>query len=412
MDNESIMHKSKYYVLSDYIADDEETSLLLKNSTIIVYLYYPDTLNRYFAYIDKLPDDLPIYVISSNSSACEIILEHIKSKKLQKKIKLIKKENRGRDISALLVVAKGILQKYKIVCFIHDKKPIADYLKNDTEFWIYNLWENTICNSNYIYNVLNIFKMNPDIGLLVPPPPIGEHMKSWYENRWNGNFENVKKLAGRLGLTCNIDKDISPSTLGTVFWCRTEALKKLFEFEWKYEDFDEEPLPCNGTISHAIERILPYVALDMGYETGTIMNTSYIEKLMPLLQEIMTGAFSILSNDLGISTLHEITNYINKKEKIKQFCENNDNLYLYGAGYKSKMCLRFLRMNGYFPKKVLVTKNDKGDKELEGIPISEFNSICNFKSIGIIIATGLKAQKEIIHMLNEKNINNYISFYP
>ena len=55
--------------------------------------------------------------------------------------------------------------------------------------------------------------------------------------------------------------------VGTVYWSRVDALRKLFEYEWKYEDFDMEPLAEDGTLSHAIERILEFVARDAGYES-------------------------------------------------------------------------------------------------------------------------------------------------
>ncbi|NBH19789.1 rhamnan synthesis protein F, partial [Clostridiaceae bacterium] len=70
------------------------------------------------------------------------------------------------------------------------------------------------------------------------------------------HFELTQKLAKELNLHCNLSIDKSPITLGTVFWARSDALEKILKKEWKYEDFDEEPLKDDGTISHVIERII------------------------------------------------------------------------------------------------------------------------------------------------------------
>lgn len=47
----------------------------------------------------------------------------------------------------------------------------------------------------------------------------------------------------------------------------------------------DEPLPYDGTISHAIERIVGFVALDAGYKVGTIMNCQYAAKLNGIMQQ-------------------------------------------------------------------------------------------------------------------------------
>ena len=62
---------------------------------------------------------------------------------------------------------------------------------------------------------------------------------------------------------------------GSCFWFRTDALRKLFKYDWKYEDFPEEPLPIDGTISHAIERCYAYVAQDAGYYSAIVMCDEY-----------------------------------------------------------------------------------------------------------------------------------------
>ena len=62
---------------------------------------------------------------------------------------------------------------------------------------------------------------------------------------------------------------------GSVFWFRVKALEPLFARGWQHEDFPEEPMPQDGTISHAIERIYPFVAQSEGYYPAVVMSANY-----------------------------------------------------------------------------------------------------------------------------------------
>ena len=56
---------------------------------------------------------------------------------------------------------------------------------------------------------------------------------------------------------------------GTMFWARPEALKLLFDLGLDGNDYPDEPVPLDGTILHAIERLLPFVARQAGYRLLT-----------------------------------------------------------------------------------------------------------------------------------------------
>ena len=60
-----------------------------------------------------------------------------------------------------------------------------------------------------------------------------------------------------------------------MFWCRTAALTKITNKNWQIEDFPEEPMPKDGTISHALERIFPFAAQTLGFYSGWIMNEEF-----------------------------------------------------------------------------------------------------------------------------------------
>ena len=133
------------------------------------------------------------------------------------------------------------------------------------------LWRNTLGSREYIYNVLNLFETNPRLGLAVPPSPAHGQYTWVLGNGWSGNFTIVRDLARRLSLTVSIQEEDFPIASGSAFWCRKKALELLWNYPWKYDDFPEEPMAPDHEISHAIERIFPFVAQQAGYYSAWIM---------------------------------------------------------------------------------------------------------------------------------------------
>jgi lipopolysaccharide biosynthesis protein len=55
--------------------------------------------------------------------------------------------------------------------------------------------------------------------------------------------------------------------LGTMFWARTAALKPLLELGLLWDDYPAEPVPGDGSLLHALERLLPFVVEKAGFRS-------------------------------------------------------------------------------------------------------------------------------------------------
>lgn len=396
--------KNLYYIISGESLTG--SVYCYEDTAIMIYLYYEDSMEKYSGYIDNIPENIHVYIISSNEELYEPILEYIKKNK-NRKIELIKKKNRGRDISALLVAGREVCLKYKYICFVHDKRKKEGVPDSEFDLWIENLWGNSLGGEAYIRNVLSLLEINDEIGVLAPPEPLGIYIKAWYVNSWGeNNFVLANQLAKELNLECNLDIDKSPITFGTVFWAKSIALRKLFEKEWKYEDFDDEPLG-EETISHAIERIIGYVAQDAGYDTGTLMNTTYAGKMLSYTQQRFLPMYQLLVKDYCIN---DIDFFLNKQKYIYDFCKKNKKVYLYGAGKIGRGCLHFLRAGGFEPTGFIVTKKNQKDERIEGLFVEELESVEDIAEIGIIVTVGRKLADEVEENLKLRKIENYIKY--
>lgn len=396
--------KNLYYILSDESPTGSVSCY--EDAAVIICLYYEDSMEKYSDYIDHIPEKIPVYIVSSNGELYEPILEYIETNK-HRKIELVKKKNRGRDISALLVAGREIWLKYKYICFVHDKRKKEEVPDPEFELWIENLWGNSLGGEVYIQNVLNLLETNNALGVLAPPEPIGTYINAWYVNAWGEKtFALAKQLAKDLKLECDLDVDKSPITFGTVFWAKSAALQKLFEKKWKYEDFDDEPLG-RETISHAIERILGYVAQDAGYDTGTVMNTTYAGKMLSYTQQRFLPMYQLLIKDYCI---YDIDFFLNKQKCIYDFCKKNKRVYLYGAGKVGRACLHFLRAGGFEPIGFVVTRNNQKNERIEGLLVEELASVKDIANTGIIIAVGKQMEDEIEQIIKSRDIRNYIKY--
>lgn len=194
----------------------QENSVLVNQKTaVIMFLHYQEMLEKHMIFIKNIPSYMDLYIISNDEETYSHILKYIVEKNI--KARLIKSINRGRDISALLIAGKEIVVEYEYICFVHDKKKKDRVSEEEFNFWIENLWGNTLGSKNYILNVMHIFQQKKDIGILVPPEPLGKTYTAWYENSWNKNFRHVEQLAKELELKCDLNIDKPPITLGNFF---------------------------------------------------------------------------------------------------------------------------------------------------------------------------------------------------
>lgn len=308
-----------YYIISDDKLNAVQKNIEKMKVAVLVHLFYEDQISIYLEYIKKIPAFIDVIIISSK----DVILDRFDNTFMK-----IKKNNRGRDISALLVAAKNVIFSYDYICFVHDKKEKKPEIKEDTKFWVKNLWANTLQSETYIYNVLDFLISNDGLGMVVPLPPHGREFGIWVNRTWGPNYEKTKELAEELGINSVICRDCPPITYGTAFWAKTNALAKLFAKDWKYEDFPLEPMKNNGEINHAIERILQFVAEDAGYETRIVLSSTFAAAFIEKLRDEFSNLWEELDRVVGIKSYQEIDLYQNRLDKLKAFYDEYDNIYI------------------------------------------------------------------------------------
>lgn len=210
------MEENLNFILPVLARNNQDTVIRKGEMAVFIHLYYKDTIDRYFEYIKEIPDAVDIYISISESETRKIVEEKMASYGLGR-CRIIEKENRGRDISALLVAYGKMVQDYEYICFLHDKKAKGKYDLAFKDDWILSMWENMIATENYIYNIKDVLDGHPKLGVLAVPEPFAQRVNTAFENSWGKNFPIAVKIAEQLGLHCELDREIPPITLGTIF---------------------------------------------------------------------------------------------------------------------------------------------------------------------------------------------------
>ena len=253
-------------------------------SAFIYHVYFMDLLEDTCRYIASLPEETDLYITSTEDKIPQI-REYMQQRGISHQATFIPVINRGRDVSALLVAACPVVLsgKYDVIGFAHDKKSSQNqengHHGTESQGFAYKLMENTLGSEAYVKNILTLFAENPRLGQVTPPPPYHAlYFAHTIPHDWGANYEITKEL---LEDRLDIHVPLSPtkptaSAMGSCYWFRVEALKPLFEYGWKYEDFlPEGQMGEDGTISHAIERANGYICQSRGYYPAWVLSDRY-----------------------------------------------------------------------------------------------------------------------------------------
>ncbi len=243
---------------------------------IHIHVYYIDVFMKYIEALDKVKNSFDLYLSTDTEEKRKEILTLSKEKNIENSIKnIVVCKNQGRDVAPWLIDFKEINEAYDIVVHFHTKKTAW------THEWIGESWqdeiiESLIINTDYI---INYFQKHKSIGIIIPDISYYHSYVSqgdaWVSNRGLFNQLWVKMNLSRKLDAHLLDYPIMP--YGNMFWYRPKALKPLFDLNLLLEDFPEEPIPADGTIAHAIERLPVYIAWSQGYDYRVAINTQRIE---------------------------------------------------------------------------------------------------------------------------------------
>ena len=229
------------------------------SSALQIHVFYYDLAAEIISRLAncKIKPDL---LISVNSKHEEEKISNLLSKTYSGCYLIRTVPNKGRDIGPFLTEFKNEISKYKYIGHFHTK--VSPHLSNRNVAlsWYKFLLENIIGGkAAMVDTIINSFESDPNLGLVFPDDPnvFG----------WDKNYYEASMLAKRMSMNLQLPDQFN-FPAGSMFWARTVSLSPLFELNLDWSDYPEEPIDHDGTMLHAIERLIPFVVKHKGFEVA------------------------------------------------------------------------------------------------------------------------------------------------
>lgn len=232
-----------------------------KKVALHLHVFYPDLLPEIISrlMINKICPDLFISIVKESDKK---LVQKMLDRYIGNIVNIMVVPNCGRDIGPLITgFGKEILSNYEYVGHIHTKKTVDIKDASVGSTWYAFLLDNLLGSESDLMadNILSEMKKDTSIGMVFPDDP---NAVGWTDNRMV-----AENLANKIGINCLPENFIFP--IGTMFWARTDALAPIINLNLGWDEYPKEPIPYDGTILHAIERLFSFAAVSAGYRLAT-----------------------------------------------------------------------------------------------------------------------------------------------
>ncbi|MFH8120273.1 MAG: rhamnan synthesis F family protein, partial [Candidatus Aenigmatarchaeota archaeon] len=235
-----------------------------KKIGVHVHLFYEDLLEEILKYLSNLKYQFSLYITCPKDKKDILSKYYIKERlKFANEIEIIPVENRGRNFAPLLISLRKKLKDCDYILHIHTKKSL--YTGSEQEGWRKHLLDHLIGSEEIVNNIINLLEKTK-VGFIAPKTYPG---LPYWAHDWLSNKIACKNLSERIGIPLDSSK-YADFSVGSMFWCKRDAIRQLFDADFDIYEFPEEPIPPDGTICHAIERCFGEVVRYNGYEFAEI----------------------------------------------------------------------------------------------------------------------------------------------
>ena len=230
-----------------------------------LHLHYPELAAEFAARLSAArgasgpPLDL---ILSTTSDARRVEVEWAFRGYKGGSAQVVVVPNRGRDIGPFLTEVGPLVQagQYDVIGHLHGKRSLAvDGAMGDR--WREFLLDTLLGGAAGLPAVLSLFAEERGLGLVFAED---RHCVGWDKNR-----PVAEALAARMQ-PAPVLPDWPVFPIGTMFWARPAALAPLWALRLGPQDLPAEPAAYDGTVLHAVERMLPAVCESTGHGWCTV----------------------------------------------------------------------------------------------------------------------------------------------
>jgi FMN phosphatase YigB (HAD superfamily) len=227
---------------------------------VVVHVFYADLFGEICDALAMIPYRFTLLVTTDDPDKADAIRDGFAARSLDAVLVVRVGPNRGRNFGPFLLQYRKIVSEHELVLHLHTKKSL--YTGSELAGWRQGLLRTLLPAMPVVSGLIARFVSDPTLGVISAAP--GEAVRYWGYN-WLSNRHLAQPLFARLGLRSRVPSGMFDYPIGGMFWARTTAIAKLLEHDWQAADFPEECGQTDGTIMHAIERIILLMAAEAGY---------------------------------------------------------------------------------------------------------------------------------------------------
>jgi O-antigen biosynthesis protein len=228
-----------------------------------LHLYYPELASEFAACLQNIPVAF-VLLISVPEAEDSVRWQRYFSDALSLARHVIVKRvpNRGRDAAPWILYFADEIARHSIFCHIHTKQSMHSKAHRN---WRRYLIHNTLGSPAVVNQIIGMFLDNSCLGLVFP----AYYGSLRAQPNWGRNRETIAQLYGAI-TDAPLPADSPDYPAGSFFWARVETLKPLFGLNLGLNDFDEETGLVDGTLAHAIERLIGLLPATVGMSADCI----------------------------------------------------------------------------------------------------------------------------------------------
>lgn len=226
---------------------------------IVIHAYYPDIFNEILQNLsDTDKYKIKLFVTTPDHQVSQIENQLIFH---GMEYQILGVNNRGRDIFPLIQILKEIYQQhFSFIVKVHTKKSKH---RSDGTLWRKDLFVKLLTKSILEKNIQYLVN-HPEVGILAPEGhlvPMDHYIAA--------NEKTITKLSSRLGVEMDTVMGLH-FVAGTMFTARVDALLPLLTLSFDDTDFEMEKGQLDGTLAHALERLISVGNYRIGYQIRTL----------------------------------------------------------------------------------------------------------------------------------------------
>lgn len=237
------------------------------DTVLIVHIYYEDLIDSIFdSHLTGVQEkcDLIVTVMQSVSVAS---LRKIKDK--FENCFFIPTANRGRDIRPFIIALRRAHELgYFCACKLHTKKSLQLL---DGDLWRKQLFESLLPHADSVALAAEQFRSAHNLGLLASERSLRDLSEPAAHS---GNTVWLYELMVRIGAEKIVGNYNFRFPAGSMYWFRMDALSQLLDDDFvSLDEFELEAGQLDGTLAHAIERIVGLLPTHNHLEIDVIAST-------------------------------------------------------------------------------------------------------------------------------------------